>query len=260
MLYEIRMQKIIKIIFKISGLSFVLSGAAYAGLCDDHQVVNKVLKQAKITKAEQSLIHCKSDPVDDSTMIMAYAQWISVKDRPEEGEYYLDLIKFKPENLKVIDHYRVTEPMVSDAISLDSIELDTANYKVTESNRALGLRLNYSGHSQPNPFSMQLLNLYDLKNKKQILDSLIVTRDRAETDMDCNADAEERTSTLVMQKNQTKKYTDILVNSKIKRYQMQIVAEECQEVNHQFNQQRFTLKFDGNQYQIPQSYKDEYQY
>ena len=260
MLYEIRMQKIIKIIFKISGLSFVLSGAAYAGLCDDHQVVNKVLKQAKITKAEQSLIHCKSDPVDDSSMIMAYAQWISVKDRPEEGEYYLDLIKFKPENLKVVDHYRVTEPMVSDAISLDSIELDTANYKVTESNRALGLRLNYSGHSQPNPFSMQLLNLYDLKNKKQILDSLIVTRDRAETDMDCNADAEERTSTLVMQKNQTKKYTDILVNSKIKRYQMQIVAEECQEVNHQFKQQHFTLKFDGNQYQIPQSYKDEYQY
>lgn len=254
------MQKTIKIIFKTSGLFFVFSGAAYAGLCDDHQVVTNILKQVKITKVEQSLIDCKLDPVDDSVMMMAYAPWISVKDRQEEGQYSLDLIKFKPQNLKVVYHYPVAEPMVSDAISLDSITLDTANYKVTESNRALGLRLNYSGHSQPNPFSMQLLNLYDLKNKKQILDSLIVTRDRAETDMHCNADAEERASTLVIQKNQTKKYMDILVNSKIKRYQTQVIAEECQEVNQRFSQQHFTLKFDGNQYQIPKSFKDEYQY
>ncbi|KAF1025433.1 MAG: hypothetical protein GAK29_01959 [Acinetobacter bereziniae] len=254
------MQKSIRMIFKITSLSFILNSVAYAGVCDDDQMVANLLKQAKVTKAEQSLLNCKSDPVDDSTMIMAYAQWISVKDRPEEGEYVLDLFKFSPRNLKVVDHYRVIEPLVSDAISLDSIELDTANYKVTESNRALGLRLNYSGHSQPNPFSMQLLNLYDLKNKKQILDSLIVTRDRAETDMHCNSDAEERTSTLVMQKNQTKKFTDILVNSKIKRYQTQLIAEECQEVNHRFSQQHFILKFDGKQYQLPQSYKDEYQY
>lgn len=160
----------------------------------------------------------------------------------------------------MIYHYAVAERMVSDAISLNSIELDTANYKVTDSNRALGLRLNYSGHSQPFPFSMQVLNLYDLKNKKQILDSLIVERDRAETDMQCNADIEERASTLVMQSTQTKKYTDILVNSKIKRYQMQVINEDCQEVNHQLSQQRFVLKFDGKKYQFPKSFKDEYQY
>jgi hypothetical protein len=249
------MKKSIKNFFKIINLNLFISGVAYAGFCDDSNVITKILKQAKIAKVEQSLRDCKLDPVDDSTMIMAYASW-----RPEEGDYALDLIQFNPKNLKIADHYRVAERLVSDAISLDSIALDTANYKVSESNRALGLRLNYSGHSQPNPFSMQLLNFYDLKNKQQILDSLIVSRDRAETDMHCNADAEERTSTLVMQRNQTKKHMDILVNSKIKRYQTQVIAEECQEVNQRFSQQRFTLKFDGEQYQIPKSFKDEYQY
>jgi uncharacterized protein YlbG (UPF0298 family) len=78
--------------------------------------------------------------------------------------------------------------------------------------------------------------------------------------MQCNADIEERASTLVMQSTQTKKYTDILVNSKIKRYQTQVINEDCQEVNHQLSQQRFVLKFDGKKYQFPKSFKDEYQY
>jgi len=63
-----------------------------------------------------------------------------------------------------------------------------------------------------------------------------------------------------MQSTQTKKYTDILVNSKIKRYQMQVINEDCQEVNHQLSQQRFVLKFDGKKYQFAKSFKDEYQY
>lgn len=254
------MLNLMKIIFKAISLQFILISAVYANICDDTQVVAQILKQAKIVKLEQSLIDCKLDPVDNSNMIMAYAQWIPVKGHPEEGDYALDLFKFNPKKLKLIYHYAVAERMVSDAISLNSIELDTANYKVTDSNRALGLRLNYSGHSQPFPFSMQLLNLYDLKNKQQILDSLIVIRNRAEIDMQCNADIEERASTLVMQSTQTKKYTDILVNSKIKRYQMQVISEDCQEVNHHSSQQRFVLKFDGKKYQFPKSFKDEYQY
>lgn len=254
------MLNLMKIIFKIISLQFILISAVYANICDDTQVVAQILKQAKIVKLEQSLIDCKLDPVDNSIMIMAYAQWIPVKGNAEERDYALDLFKFNPKNLKLVYHYAVAEPMVSDAISLNSIQLDTANYKVTDPNRALGLRLNYSGHSQPFPFPMQLLNLYDLKNKQQILDSLIVTRNRAEIDMNCNADIEERASTLVMQSTQTKKYTDILVNSKIKRYQTQVINEDCQEVNHQLSQQRFVLKFDGKKYQFPKKFKDEYQY
>ena len=150
--------------------------------------------------------------------------------------------------------------LISDAISLNSIHIDTANYKIHEANRALGLRLDYSGHSQPNPYSMTILNLYDLQNKVQILDSLIVERYRAETDTRCNADVEKRNSTLIMKNTQSKQMFDILVRSRIERYQSHGTTENCIDSKHRFAHQNFLLKFDGKQYQIPKQFKDEYRY
>ena len=50
---------------------------------------------------------------------------------------------------------------------------------------------------------MQLLNLYDLSAKKQLLDCLIVARSWLETDMRSNADVEDYKSVLMMQNTQT---------------------------------------------------------
>ena len=155
---------------------------------------------------------------------------------------------------------RIKEPLFSDAISLNSIELDTAPFIAVPDIRLVGLRLNYSGHSQPNPFSMTVLNLYDLKNKKTVLDSFIVTRYRAETDTRCNADIEERKSILMMQKNKSKEYYDIQVHSNIDQYNFSGTSENCRESKHKISQQKFMLKFDGKQYQIPAQFKDEYLY
>lgn len=251
---------ILSVISKISVLQFILIGTVSANICDKDQDVAKILSQTSIVNFEQSLMDCKLDPLDHSKVIMAFAQWIPVKDEPEQGAYYLNLLKFNQADLKVFYNYVVRGEIVSDAISLESIQLDTANYNITRSNRALGVRLNYSGHSQPNPFSMQVLNLYDLKNKKKILDSLIVERYRAETDTRCNAAVEERSSTLMMQGNKTKNYSDIRVNSKIKSYEMVGTRGDCKEINQRLSQQSFVLKFDGQEYQLHKKYKDDYQY
>ena len=155
---------------------------------------------------------------------------------------------------------RIKEPLFSDAISLNSIELDTAPFIAVPDIRLVGLRLNYSGHSQPNPFSMTVLNLYDLKNKKTVLDSFIVTRYRAETDTRCNAEVEDRASTLSMQNIQSNQFFDILVKSRIDRSIFQGTRENCQEMTKPTTLEKFTLKFDGQQYQIPQAFKQEYRY
>ena len=249
-----------KAVLKIICLQFILIGAVSANICNNDQDVAKILSQTSIVNFEQSLMDCKFDPLDHSKVIMAYAQWIPVKDEPEQGAYYLNILKFNKADLKVFYNYVVRGSIVSDAISLESIQLDTANYNITRSNRALGVRLNYSGHSQPNPFSMQVLNLYDLKNKKKILDSLIIERYRAETDTRCNAAVEERSSTLMMQGNKTKNYSDIRVNSKLKSYEMRGTRDDCKEMNQKLSQQSFALKFDGQSYQFPKKLKDDYQY
>ena len=69
-----------KIISKISVLQFILIGTASANICDHYQAVAKILSQTEIVNLEQSLMDCKLDPLDSSKVIMAYAQWIPVKD------------------------------------------------------------------------------------------------------------------------------------------------------------------------------------
>ena len=94
------MLNLMKIIVKIISLQFILISAVYANICDDTQVVAQILKQAKIVKVEQALIDCKLDPVDNSNMIMAYAQWIAVKGNAEEGDYALNLFQLRHINLQ----------------------------------------------------------------------------------------------------------------------------------------------------------------
>ena len=249
-----------KIILTTIILQGVAIGTVQAHMCDDRALVTSVLKHANIKPTEGALIDCKGDPSNNTAMIMAYANWISETTDDVAGHYDLNILKFDKVNDKVTYHYKVADELISDAVNLDSIQLDTANYKINDSNRALGLRLNYSGHSQPNPFSMTVFNLYDIENKKQILKSLIVDQYQAETDTRCNADIKERKSTLVMQNTKSYHYYDIQVNSKIDHYQMNGTSDKCLESKHKLSQHRFLLKFDGQQYQIPKIYRDDYLY
>lgn len=242
----------------LSGL--LCMNEAHADLCDHSDLVEKVIAQTDIVNREQARIACKIDPANTSNVIMAYAQWIPVKDEPESGSYYLTLLKFNRNTLQVNYRYLARKAIVSDAISLDSIELDTANYKISNQQRALGVRLNYSGHSQPNPYSMQLLNLYDLQQKKQVLDSLIVERYRAETDTRCAAAVEERESILRMLNSTSKNYYDIQVKSSLHKSKFYGTYDDCHETKQKPTEQVMTLKFDGRQYLIPAKFKDDYLY
>ena len=247
-------------IFKIVLISVLLSTNAYAKICESKSLVESVLKQAKIDSTEGDLMDCKLDPQNDSKVIMAYAKWLPDSEDEYSGHYVLNLLQFNQLNQRLIDQFQVVEPLISDAVHLNSIQLDTANYKFTNTNRALGLRLDYSLNSSVNPFSMTLLNLYDLKKKRQILHNLIVERNRAEMDRQCNAELEERTSVLVMQKLQSNQAFDILLKSRIEQSVFHGTRDNCKELKQPTSLQNFMLKFDGQQYQIPKRLKEEYQY
>ncbi len=50
------------------------------------------------------------------------------------------------------------------------------------------------------------------------------------------------------------------LRDRIQHYEMSGDLENCKETKRVSTQQRFTLKFDGRQYQIPQPYRDQYLY
>lgn len=204
--------------------------------------LSAVLKQANISYSTSDLVDCKILPNYPNTQLIAYAEWRSEPHEPEVGDYVLSLISWNHQNNTVSDVYHVKETLVSDAIVLESIQLDTAAYQLNSSLRAVDVRLNYRGHSQPNPFSMQLLDLYDLNNNRKVLNNFIINRYRAETDTRCNADVEERKSVLIMQKTKKQNFFDIQISSKIKKYEMQGDVENCQEIQRQSSQQKLILK------------------
>ena len=243
------------------GLLLIAPSAFANDVCKDDEQLERLLNQHKITANFNSdYISCKAMPDDSAQTLIAYADRVADISDEGIGEFNLSFLTVDSTTHKLIMLNRIKEPLFSDAISLNSIELDTAPFIAVPDIRLVGLRLNYSGHSQPNPFSMTVLNLYDLKNKKTVLDSFIVTRYRAETDTRCNADIEERKSILMMQKNKSKEYYDIQVHSNIDQYNFSGTSENCRESKHKISQQKFMLKFDGKQYQIPAQFKDEYLY
>lgn len=255
-------------ILKFILLALLLISTADAEIYENETAIAYALRIANIQVREGDKIDFKFDPRNNTQLFVSHAHLIDDSaehstehvDQDATGRYSLNIYTFDMNRKKLIDQYKVKESLISDAISLDSIQLDTAAYKINDSNRALALRLNYSGHSQPNPFSMQVMNLYDLQNKKNLLEGLIVERYRAETDTRCNADIEKRKSVLMMQKTQSKHYYDIQVRIQMDHYQYTGDTDNCKASKHTLSQHSFVLKFDGTRYQLPQQAKDDYEY
>lgn len=249
-----------KITLKLILLQTTLITGAYAQICENKPLVQMVLKQANIKASESDLIDCKPDPENPSEMIMAYAVWRADYEDAGIGSFRLKILKFTQNGSVVKFIFDDEDELNSDAVALKSIHLDTANYRINKENRVLGVRFRYAVQSSVNPSTFSLLNLYDLKNKQKFLDRFIVSQSQVEMGTGCNAEVKDRKSTLTMKSTQSNQRFDIFVKSEIESYQSYGMIENCVDSKHQISEQRFNLKFDGSQYQIPKAYRSEYLY
>ena len=241
-------------------LQLVISSFVYAFDCENEKNIEHVLNQVDLKVNSSDLISCKVNPQNKNQLLIAYAVQQSVEKDISVGDYQLYILAVNHQNHRVEYFYPVGKTLISDALYLEEINWDFAPYIVEPNHRVIGLRLKNYGRSIPNPYNIEVLNLYDLDNKKQILDRLIIYQYVEETDMYCNADIEERNSVLVMQPTQTNQYFDIQVKSRIENYEMVGTEEDCIEVNRKKSKHNFILKFDGKQYQIPKQYQQDYKY
>ena len=234
--------------------------SVYAFDCENEQNIEDVLKQVDLKFNSGNLISCKVNPQNKNQLLIAYAVQKFIDDESEVEGYQLYIIGMNNKNRQVDYFYPVEKILVSDAIELSNLQWDLAAYNINRSTRAVGLRLGYFGRSRANPYSSEVLNLYDLDHKKQILDGLIVKLYAGETDTRCNADIKERKSVLVMQPTTTYEYFDIQVRSQLEYYEMSGNEDHCIEINRKTSKQNFLIKFNGLRYVIPTSYKKDYQY
>lgn len=116
---------------------------------------------------------------------------------------------------QIIDRYTEKKKYTSDSFELSPVSLDMANYKVTESKRAFGLRASYSASSRVSPTWMENLSLFIIeKNKiKLLLNEFPMGKSHGEWDTNCNYDGEETAVLAIMQSKKTNGYFDILIKS-----------------------------------------------
>ena len=234
------------------------SYSAYALDCDNQLQMKNILAQVNLNYDSSALFSCVAHPREKQQTLIAYAVQQSLIEDIDDFKLYLLSVNHKTNQVKYF--YPVAQSLTSDGIELYKIQWDLATYNINHATKAVGLRLTYNGRSRANPYSSEVLNLYDLEQKQQILHGLLVKLYESETNMRCNENTRERKSVLVMRPTKTYGYFDIQVRSQLEYYEMRGNEEHCIEINRKTSKQNFLLKFNGLRYVIPTSYKKDYQY
>lgn len=138
----------------------------------------------------------------------------------------------------------------SDAILLSKISIDTAPYMVTKEIRAFGIRVFHYGMSKPNPYSNKTITLFVKSGNtlKKVLRHYDVMDYGGEWDTQCAGESTEVKNTLIMSKEMTNDYFDIIVKSKITKGKTYVNEDgECDEEN-KTTSKTTVLKFNGEKY------------
>ena len=103
----------------------------------------------------------------------------------------------------------------SDAIRIEEVSIDTANYEVADDKRAFGIELYYIGASRPNPYNFRSLSLFiqDRNKLVRVLDSFETHSYWGEWDMKCTGEFIEVNKILIMDPKQSEGFYDIVVRS-----------------------------------------------
>jgi hypothetical protein len=233
---------LITLIILASNISFATSY--------DTVLAKKVFANLKLEKTDcfERLITHKDIPNSSKEAIVV------IPKIAEHGEGYLVLDsyivivnKFTGE---IISRYFEEKAWHSDAVYLESIEIDTAPFLVHKNYSAFGLRLNYYVRSRAKIYSSTGLSLFIKNDKKieNILKNFAVKLTRGESDTNCNAYIEEHHRILIVSKNKTNDFFDILVKDSITKTTTEEVDGDCKDTKVEKSKESALLKFIDGKY------------
>lgn len=201
---------------------------------------------------------CKVWPADASKTIVALAHFqkgssFSMPPNESDGLYDLDVLIVKTDSGEIQHRLFQKGALSSDAIYFTGIDIDTARYQLAPGVIAFGLRANRGG-----PAEVQTIKLYVLqRNKlKQILNNLSMVEHFAEAHVDCPHSSEIR-RTLALASTASHGYADLILQEKKVEGAPVRTKTDCG-VKEIQSSHRYTLRFDGDTYVVPQELQSNY--
>lgn len=173
------------------------------------------------------------------------------------GSYDLALSVVSVEVSEPLATYYKPSAFLSDAFALESVEFDTARYKLTPEIRAFGVRVVFKGSSRVNPMDETSLSLYVKEGDalRPVLDRLVMYRYNGEWDGNCAGERSSTLRTIEIGKTSSHGYADLIVKSVTTEVVGKGDPDTCEEKTTTGKPVLTTLHYDGKSYVLPKGFQ-----
>ena len=200
---------------------------------------------------ESDMPVCKIWPADESKTIVVLPFPNDIKGTIF---YDLDVLLVDTQSGELIAHNWQQNAFVSDAIELNNFEIDTARYQLNNESRAFGVRANSANGSPYVPISQQVINLYVQQKEKlnRVVNKLVLKNFSGEWN-DCDGEYNSRNAVLLLGKNTTNNYKDLIVSYNEQKEIIKKNSErECVKEITNSTKRKYTLYYNGVEYPLPE--------
>ncbi len=246
-----KLKYIFTVLFVLSLICHSKSNSSYSENDKNVSLLPKILKQLNIKQEEidEDLYVQKILPYDKNSTVVVLPRMENSGD--EEVTYY-DAYIFIVDSLsgKIKNKYIEQSAWTSDALSLDSIYIDTAPYILNLNTMGFGVRVHYRGASTSAPFSRTNFSLFIQNGNtlKPVIKNFSIDEDRGSWDTRCKGEYSNTISKLSIDKDTTNGFNNIIVNTEIIETKSFMYKNECESIISSVNSVKKILKYNKKQY------------
>lgn len=217
-------------------------------------LLGQVLRQLKLkpSNIHEVFYREKKLPNKPSQTLLIIPKY-RTNETDDEGHLFLELDAYiiLADNTtgKILYKFVEENAWTSDAMVLSEITINTGVYQLNEKDRAFGIRVDYRGSSNPNPYSYTDLSLFVIQDNaiKKILNNYQIERSTGEWDTRCAGEYQDIFGTIDMGKNRTNGFKNLMVKNKIMQTKSFETNDGCDEKVITKNTTKY-LKFNGKEY------------
>jgi hypothetical protein len=242
----------------IVSILFWLPLLAHAADCKDRlSAWSQKLHPGRELNAEMAV--CKVSPADPK-QTFAVLPLVQPGATDDGAVYDVDVLVANSDTGAIIAHIFEPAAIMSDAIVLRGIVLDTARYQLAPQMRAFGVRVNYEGSSRVDPMSDTSLDLYvlDGNSLRRVAADLTMSTQSGDWDGNCAGTFSDISRTLSFGPTARNGYATLLVAEKSVDSVNKPSGSECATKEKPAVRKNYSLEYDGAKYVVPAALKYEH--
>ena len=199
---------------------------------------------------DPAAVACTIWPAEPSLTLLAIPRLESHPPANAETRGDIEIIMADTKSGNIVARYVEKGAAFSDAITFDSVGLDTGRYDIKRGQRAFGFRARYSHHSNVTPFNETVLWLFALNGEviSPVLEGLVVEMGRGENDGNCTGDFETKTSAITMGGLGVRGYRVLIIDQSTSLETTKPGIEDCSAVDKNMGHKRYVLRYGDPHY------------